>query len=375
MAPKKQFKQEDAWLQFFHMRWMGSSTVSDMSLADQAIYLRLICLQEMYGSFPANLWQLSKLAGVDYTSIKRWYERHQLLTVYSQFTDSSPTVDRQLTDSSLANASRLLLVKRSDFAVSLGKSTPDVPPIHRENKESRERNSKAAPSPATQEEKKQPQNQPKSVSVPVVVPASKSQPESGVKVVRWSPTVLSGFMPLSEMAKRWETNLGDHTPEVVRQVCACLSDQTRERYRDYWPSRCTSAEKLVELFDQMYAEAAGVDGFSKYKPRWIRKPDPDCPNCIGTGGRQPEETKRGLRLSNCMCVRFFDAMGRERTEYEFRTWQHVELLHVTNIWPDDFPYATTRFEAAPAASAPSPKAGKKGLTPKEIYDLTTGKAR
>lgn len=204
--------------------------------------------------------------------------------------------------------------------------------------------------------------------------AAKIKPESGVKVVRWSPTVLSGFMPLSEMAKRWETNIGDHTPEVVRQVCACLSDQTRERYRDYWPSRCTSAEKLVELFDQMYAEAAGVDGFSKYKPRWTLTPKLDCGKCLGTGARQRDEVHRGLRLGSCMCVVFRDELGRERTEYEYKhhCW---ELDDTDNIWPDDFPYATTRFEAAPAASAPSPKAGKKGLTQKEIYDLTTGKAR
>ena len=68
------------WFKFWATRWLGSATVSGMTLAEQAIYIRILCAQHIYGALPRDAWQLSKLLGIRYEAATRWLRKHSALT-------------------------------------------------------------------------------------------------------------------------------------------------------------------------------------------------------------------------------------------------------------------------------------------------------
>jgi hypothetical protein len=68
------------WFKFWAARWLGSATVSGMTLAEQGIFLRILCAQHIYGSLPRDAWKLSKLLGIRYEATTRWLHNYSTLT-------------------------------------------------------------------------------------------------------------------------------------------------------------------------------------------------------------------------------------------------------------------------------------------------------
>jgi len=64
------------WFKFWSFRWMGSDTVGKMSLAHQAIYVRLMCGIHMYGSLSRDVWALGKRLGLPYRPLLSWMEAY-----------------------------------------------------------------------------------------------------------------------------------------------------------------------------------------------------------------------------------------------------------------------------------------------------------
>jgi hypothetical protein len=64
------------WFQFWSNRWMGSETVTKMSLAHQAIYIRMMCSLSTYGSLSRDPWILKSKIEVKYETLFSWMEKN-----------------------------------------------------------------------------------------------------------------------------------------------------------------------------------------------------------------------------------------------------------------------------------------------------------
>ena len=96
------------WFKFWANRWLGSETVSGMSLAEQGLFVRILCAQRVYGPLPRDPWKLAKLLGVRYEATTRWLQRHSALTADAEQTSS-----------------KFVVPKMEELQSTLKKSTPD----------------------------------------------------------------------------------------------------------------------------------------------------------------------------------------------------------------------------------------------------------
>ncbi|HYH00323.1 MAG TPA: hypothetical protein VD837_14415 [Terriglobales bacterium] len=60
------------WFKFWASRWLGSDTVDSMSLAQQGIYVRLLCGLQVYGKLTRDVWKLSKRLNIPYRPLMGW---------------------------------------------------------------------------------------------------------------------------------------------------------------------------------------------------------------------------------------------------------------------------------------------------------------
>ena len=96
------------WFKFWAARWLGSATVSGMTLAEQAIYIRVLCCQHIYGTLPRDGWRLSKLLGIRYEAATRWLHKYSALTADAE-----------------GKSSEFVVPKMEKLQLLLKKSTPD----------------------------------------------------------------------------------------------------------------------------------------------------------------------------------------------------------------------------------------------------------
>lgn len=96
------------WFKFWANRWLGSETVSGMTLAEQGVFLRILCAQHVYGPLPKDLWKLSKLLGIRYETTTRWLQRYSALTADAEHASS-----------------KFVVPKMEELQSTLKKSTPD----------------------------------------------------------------------------------------------------------------------------------------------------------------------------------------------------------------------------------------------------------
>jgi hypothetical protein len=64
------------WFQFWSNRWMGSETIHKMSLAHEAIYIRMMCSLSNYGSLSRDPWILKGKLEVKYETLVSWMEKN-----------------------------------------------------------------------------------------------------------------------------------------------------------------------------------------------------------------------------------------------------------------------------------------------------------
>lgn len=96
------------WFKFWATRWMGSETVSGMTLAEQGVFVRILCAQHMYSALPRDGWKLCKLLGVRYEATTRWLQKYSALTADTD-----------------QDSSEFVVPKMQKLQVTLRKSTPD----------------------------------------------------------------------------------------------------------------------------------------------------------------------------------------------------------------------------------------------------------
>jgi len=96
------------WFKFWANRWLGSETVSGMSLAEQGLYVRILCGQRVYGPLPRDPWKLSKLLGIRYEATTRWLQKYSAL----------------IADAEQAGT-KFVVPKMEELQSTLKKSTPD----------------------------------------------------------------------------------------------------------------------------------------------------------------------------------------------------------------------------------------------------------
>jgi hypothetical protein len=96
------------WFKFWAARWLGSGTVSGMTLAEQGIYVRILCAQHVYRALPRDPWKLSKLLGIRYEATTRWLQKYSALTADAEH-----------------SSSEFVVPKMQKLQVTLKKSTPD----------------------------------------------------------------------------------------------------------------------------------------------------------------------------------------------------------------------------------------------------------
>ena len=105
---KNQAEYSLPWFKFWATRWLGSATVSGMTLAEQAVYIRILCAQHIYGALPRDPWKLSKLLGIRYEAATGWLRKYSALTADAEQTSS-----------------KFVVPKMQELQVTLKKSTPD----------------------------------------------------------------------------------------------------------------------------------------------------------------------------------------------------------------------------------------------------------
>ena len=96
------------WFKFWANRWLGSETVSGMSLAEQGLFVRILCAQRVYGPLPRDAWKLSKMLGIRYEATTRWLRKYSALTADSE-----------------QSSSKFVVPKMEELQSILKKSTPD----------------------------------------------------------------------------------------------------------------------------------------------------------------------------------------------------------------------------------------------------------
>ena len=96
------------WFKFWGNRWLSSETVSGMTLAEQGLFVRILCAQHVYGPLPRDPWKLSKLLGVRYEATTRWLQKYSGLTADAEQTSS-----------------KFVVPKMAELQTTLKKSTPD----------------------------------------------------------------------------------------------------------------------------------------------------------------------------------------------------------------------------------------------------------
>lgn len=96
------------WFKFWANRWLGSETVSGMSLAEQGLFVRILCAQRVYGPLPRDPWKLSKMLGTRVETTTRWLQKYSDLIADAEQTSS-----------------KFVVPKMEELQSTLKKSTPD----------------------------------------------------------------------------------------------------------------------------------------------------------------------------------------------------------------------------------------------------------
>src|SRR6267378_5693907 len=96
------------WFKFWGTRWLGSESVNGMTLAEQGVFVRLLCAQHIYRTLPRDSWQLSKLLGIRYEAATRWLQKHSSLTADAD-----------------GRSSQFVVPKMTKLQLTLKKSTAD----------------------------------------------------------------------------------------------------------------------------------------------------------------------------------------------------------------------------------------------------------
>lgn len=105
---KPQAEHSLPWFKFWATRWLGSQTVSSMTLSEQGLFVRIMCAQHIYGALPRDPWKMAKLLGVRYEATTKWLQKYSSLTA---------DTDR--------GSSQFVVPKMAKLQVTLKKSTAD----------------------------------------------------------------------------------------------------------------------------------------------------------------------------------------------------------------------------------------------------------
>src|ERR1039458_10599715 len=96
------------WFLFYTAAWLGSSTVTKMTMTERGIYATLIAMCWQYGEIEWDATILAKMLYIDRRTVVKWMEKYEQLTTPLQ-----------------SGSTKRVLPKLQEFAETLGKNGGD----------------------------------------------------------------------------------------------------------------------------------------------------------------------------------------------------------------------------------------------------------
>ena len=196
----------------FFQAWLTSKDVRNMTLAQQGLYLRMLCIQARDGSLPEDAYALSQLIGCDYRLIERFQSSFGHLTVKS------------------LNDPGAITVPKLDFFWKKLKNSPlhDVPEQTREEQTSKQavKQAPAEPKPTPVLDPVEPQSEcPKCGFYPCQQKIFCPKPETPVPVKK-KPAVAA--RPKADPLRTWDEEVDGVPGERIRSCVRFMLDIKKE---------------------------------------------------------------------------------------------------------------------------------------------------
>lgn len=233
------------WFPFYTAAWLGSSTVTGMTMTERGIYSTLMAMCWQYGEIEWDATVLAKMLYIDRRTVVKWMDKYEHLTTTLQ-----------------SGSRKRVLPKLQEFAETLGKSEG------RKNTEERRGN-----------EKDKGETTPALPSVPKqVIDPSKAGASAPPKEV-FNPLTYEGGIASSKSDTVYDSPL-------VKRI---LYFHFKLRPSDFWAGRIISEVALAKHIDTMHQQMLNDVGQdweipAPKPPKPVRpKGNPDCRNCYGRG--------------------------------------------------------------------------------------------
>lgn len=262
MGNKKMNQKNLPWFPFYTAAWLGSATVSKMTMTERGIYVTLMSMCWQYGSVQWDKKTLSKQLGIDPRTLGGFMEKYMNLT-------------QTLHEGSM----EVTLPKVQDFALTLAKNGSGEMTEERRGDEK------------TRDEKK--------TSVASVSSAQTTKlpsPSQSVTPSRSKPS----FDPLT-YSEPVISAKGERLEYPSEDVHHALVYHFKHKPSQFWIDRVTSAAVLPRYIDTMYEQMVRDVG-EHWTPPAAKAPvtrtvgDPSCRRCRGRG-RVTVEASNGDRHS------------------------------------------------------------------------------
>ncbi len=234
------------WFPFYTAAWLGSTTVTGMTMTERGIYATLMAMCWQYGEIEWDATVLAKMLYIDRRTVVKWMEKYEHLTTTLQ-----------------SSSTKRVLPKLQEFAETLGKS--EVRQNTEERRIDKKRGEKRDGHASSVSETN---------SSPVV---SESQADVSVPQ-RFNPLAFDGNINSSKSDATYDSPL-------VKKI---LYYHFKKTPSDFWAERVTSTKELARHIDTMHEQMLNDVGNDWETPTAKAKPtrivgDPACDRCRGTG--------------------------------------------------------------------------------------------
>jgi hypothetical protein len=233
---KKLNPKNDPWFPFYSAAWLGSSTVTGMTMTERGIYITLMALCWQYGEVEWDAKYLSRILGIDRRTCGRFMEK---------YTDLTQTLHE--------GSKKRVLPKVQEFSETLRKNAPDRGTEESRRKSRLEQKDSAAA--ASKTEQQQPTTTPlESPSIP-----------------------FDPFTFESELTSK--SGVAFSSVQVKRILHFHFKSDD-----PFWKTRISSIQSLRSNIDTMAAQVPADWELPTPKPPKTRTVgDPTCANCRGAG--------------------------------------------------------------------------------------------
>ena len=227
------------WFPFYTAAWLGSTTVTGMTMTERGIYATLMAMCWQYGEIEWDATVLAKMLYIDRRTVVKWMEKYEHLTAALQL-----------------GSGKRVLPKLQEFAETLGKS------------EGRKH---------TEERRVDKKKEEKSEGHASSVSETNTLAVSGESEVAVSASKLFDPMTFDEGIDSSKSDSVYERP-LTKKI---LYYHFKKNPSEFWTTRVTSAKELARHIDTMYEQMLKDVGSDWEIPTPKRKPtrtvgDPAC---------------------------------------------------------------------------------------------------